>query len=155
TPACRARQMQEVLTKIADIKNPVVFGGDLNTFGGEGQPTTIESLLLSKITDWQYIVRKVLGRLLPYSGWVFTTASVINWLRLKDDPTGANIPLLMPNPERGLFDAVENHVFADGGRFDFRGDPTRTINGTSKTLANSNQRDSKGFKTSSSVVRAI
>ena len=155
SPECRAAQMKEVMAKIADIKNPVVFGGDLNTFGGEGRPTTIESLLLGKITDWQYIARKVAGRLLPYAGWVFTTADVVNWVRLKDDPTGVNIPLLLPNRERGLFDAVENHTFADGAKFDFRGDDQRTVNGTSKTLANSNQRDAKGFKTTSSLVRSL
>jgi endonuclease/exonuclease/phosphatase family metal-dependent hydrolase len=153
SPECRARQMKEVLGKLGDIKNPVVFGGDLNTFGGDGRPTTIESLLASKIGDWKWITRKVIGRLAPYSGWVFTTLDVINWVRLKDDPTGANVPLLLPNPERGLFDAVENHVFADGTRFDFRGDASRTVNGTAKTLANSNQRDGKGFKTSSSLER--
>jgi hypothetical protein len=133
----------------------VIFGGDLNTFGGDGRPTTIQRLLLGKIGDWQYVTRKVIGRLAPYSGWVFTTSDVINWVRLIDDPTASDIPLLLPNPERGLFDAVEDHVFADGGRFDFRGDDERTVNGTRKTLANSNQRDAKGFKTTSSVVRPI
>src|SRR6185503_3373307 len=31
----------------------------------------------------------------------------------------------------------------------------RTVNGTAKTLANSNQRDSKGFKTTSSLARTL
>jgi endonuclease/exonuclease/phosphatase family metal-dependent hydrolase len=155
TPQCRGKQMKEIMALIADIKNPVVFGGDLNTFGGDGRPTTIERLLLGKVSDWQWIARQVIGRLSPYAGWVFTTFDVINWVRLKDDPTGINIPLLLPNPERGLFDAVENHMFADGARFDFRGDKTRTVNGTGKTLANSNQRDSKGFKTTSSLHRTL
>lgn len=155
SPECRAKQMQEVMQLIGDVKNPVVFGGDLNTFGGDGRPTTIEGLLLGKITDWQWIARQLIGRLSPYAGWVFTAADIINWVRLKDDPTGVNIPLLLPNRERGLFDAVENATFADGGRFDFRGDSTRTVNGTAKTLANSNQRDSKGFKTTSSLARTL
>jgi len=155
SPACRAKQMAEVMAKIAEIKNPVVFGGDLNTFGSDGRPTTIESLLRNRVTDWQYITRKVLGRLLPYSGWVFTAADIINWVRLKDDPTGVNVPLLLPNPEKGLFDTVEKTTFADGAKFDFRGDHTRTVNATGKTLANSNQRDDKGFKTTSSLARTI
>jgi hypothetical protein len=86
---------------------------------------------------------------------VFNVSSAVNFVRLKDDPTGVNVPLLLPNPEKGLFDAVERHVFADFGRFDFRGDETRTVNGTAKTLANSNQRDAKGFKTTSSLQRTI
>jgi endonuclease/exonuclease/phosphatase family metal-dependent hydrolase len=155
TPECRARQMAEIVAKVKDIKNPVIFGGDLNTLGTDGRPTTIERLLLGKITDWQWIARQAIGRFVPYAGWVFTAADTINWFRLKDDPTGANIPLLMPNPERAVFDAVEDHVFADGARFDFRGDETRTVNGTAKTLANSNQRDTKGFKTTHSLHRTI
>ena len=155
SPDCRARQMREVMTAIAGVQNPVIFGGDLNTFGGDGRPTTIERLLRNKVTDWQWIARKAIGRLSPYAGWVFTTADIINWVRLKDDPTGADIPLLLPNPERGLFDAVEDQAFADGARFDFRGDSARTVNGTAKTLANSNQRDSKGFKTTSSLHRTL
>lgn len=155
SPACRAKQMEEIMRLIGDRKNPVVLAGDLNSFGGDNRPTTIERLLLGKITDWQWIARQLLGRLSPYAGWVFTTADIINWVRLKDDPTGVNIPLLLPNQERGLFDAVEDHVFADGGRFDFRGDSARTINGTGKTLANSNQRDGKGFKTTSSLHRPL
>jgi endonuclease/exonuclease/phosphatase family metal-dependent hydrolase len=155
SPSCRARQMKEVLELIKDIKNPVVFGGDLNTFGGDGRPTTIESLLKSKFGNWQWIARQAIGRLAPYSGWVFTSLDIINWVRLKDDPTGINIPLFLPNPERGLFDAVENVTFDDFARFDFRGDSKRTVNGTAKTLANSNQRDSKGFKTTSSLQRTL
>jgi hypothetical protein len=62
---------------------------------------------------------------------------------------------LLPNAERGLFDAIENHRFADGGVFDFRGDETRTVNGTKKTLANSNQRDDKGFKTTFAFQRTF
>ena len=154
-PECRARQMKEVMAKIADVKNPVLFGGDLNTFGTDGKPTTIEGLIAAKIFNWQWIARQVASRLVPYAGWVFTAADVINWVRLRDDPTGVNIPVLLPNPERGMFDAVENQHFADGGVFDFRGDKTRTINGTGKTLANSNQRDDKGFKTSSSLERTL
>jgi endonuclease/exonuclease/phosphatase family metal-dependent hydrolase len=155
SPECRAKQMKEVMAKIADIKNPVVFGGDLNTFGSDGRPTTVESLLKSKLGNWQWIARQAVGRLVPYSGWVFTSLDAINWVRLKDDPTGVNIPLFLPNPERGLFDAVEHTTLASGATFDFRGDSTRTVNGTAKTLANSNQRDSKGFKTTSSLERTI
>ncbi len=151
--SCRAKQMKEIMAKVADIKNPIVFGGDLNTFGGDGRPTTVESLLLARFGNWQYITRKLIGRLSPYAGWVFTTLDIINWVRLKDDPTGINIPIFLPNPERGLFDAVENAVFADAARMDFRGDKKRTVNGTEKTLANSNQRDSKGFKTTHGLTR--
>jgi hypothetical protein len=110
---------------------------------------------MARFGNPEWVAKQVITRLVPYSGWVFTASSVVNFVRTKDDPTGVNIPLLLPNPERGLFDAVEDHVFADFARFDFRGDESRTVNGTGRTLANSNQRDTKGFKTTSALARTI
>ena len=55
----------------------------------------------------------------------------------------------------GLFQAVEDTCMQADGAFDFRGDSVRTVNGTEKTLANSNQRDTKGFKTSSAFERDL
>ena len=61
------------------------------------------------------------------------------------DPTSANIPGLSANLERGFFTTLEQFRFADGKAIDFRGVPARTVNGKSGTLADSNQRLSKGF----------
>jgi endonuclease/exonuclease/phosphatase family protein len=155
TPQCRREQMKEVLEQLEGIENPVILAGDLNTVGTDGRPMTVERLLLGRFHDPQWIFQQMVGRLLPYSGWAFMARDAFNWIRLKDDPTGLSIPLLLPNPERGLFDAVEGFAFADGGRFDFRGDSSRTVNGTEKTLANSNQRDGKGFKTSFAFTRDL
>jgi hypothetical protein len=47
--------------------------------------------------------------------------------------------------ERGFFSTLEKFRFADGKAIDFRGVETRTTNGTAGTLADSNQRQSKGF----------
>jgi hypothetical protein len=44
-----------------------------------------------------------------------------------------------------LFSVLEDFRFQDGYAFDFRGNKERTINGTEGTLANSNQRDMKGW----------
>lgn len=155
TPKCRAAEMREVLSRLRDIKNPVVLAGDLNSLGTDGRPMTIERLLFARFHDPEWIAKQILGRLVPYSGWAFTMRDVFNWVRLKDDPTGIDIPFLLPNAERGLFDAVEGFSFADGGRFDFRGDTSRTVNETAKTLANSNQRDAKGFKTTFGFARTL
>jgi hypothetical protein len=100
-------------------------------------------------------MEQVVKRLLPYSGWGFTVRDAVNTFRVKDDPTGVNIPLLLPNPEKGLFSRVERFRFSDGATFDFRGDGSRTVNGTARTLANSNQRDTKGFKTTSALSTPI
>jgi endonuclease/exonuclease/phosphatase family metal-dependent hydrolase len=155
TPSCRRGQMLEALAHLGDAKNPVILAGDLNTVGTDGRPMTVERLLLSRFADPEWIARQLLGRLSPYVGWAFLARDVLNWFRLKDDPTGVHIPFLLPNEERGLFDAVEDFAFPDGGRFDFRGDKSRTVNGTAKTLANSNQRDKKGFKTTFAFARTL
>ncbi len=153
TPACRKNQMKEVLSHLEHINNPVIMAGDLNSVGTDGRPMTVPRLLLSRFHDPQWIAKQIAGRLAPYSGWAFTARDIVNWIRVKDDPTGIHIPLLLPNEEKGLFDAVEQHRFADGGVFDFRGDERRTTNQTARTLANSNQRDAKGFKTSFAFQR--
>jgi hypothetical protein len=54
-----------------------------------------------------------------------------------------------------MFSMLEDFRFRDGGAFDFRGNKNRTINGTENTLANSNQRDMKGFSTTYEFERAL
>ena len=93
-----------------------------NSLGSDGRPMTLRRLLLDRFGDPGWVARQLAGRFIPYSGWAFTARDVINWVRLRDDPTGIHIPILLPNPERGLFDAIEGAQFADGGRFDFRGE---------------------------------
>jgi hypothetical protein len=60
-----------------------------------------------------------------------------------------------PNPEAEMFSVLEEFRFRDGFAFDFRGNEDRTINGTQSTLANSNQRDTKGFTTTYEFERAM
>jgi endonuclease/exonuclease/phosphatase family metal-dependent hydrolase len=155
TAKCRAEQMREALDLVKDRKNPVIVAGDLNSFGGDGRPMTVAKLLKARFGNPEWIARQLVTRLVPYSGWAYNARDAFNWYRLKDDPTGVNIPLLLPNKEKGLFDAVEDFRFADGARFDFRGNSDRSVNGTARTLANSNQRDKKGFKTTSALPRTI
>jgi endonuclease/exonuclease/phosphatase family metal-dependent hydrolase len=153
TPKCRADSAKETLQQVKDRQNPVVFAGDFNTFGTDGRPMTVERLLFARFKDPAWITRQLTGRLIPYAGWAWMIDSAINWIRKLHDPTGVNIPLFLPNPERGFFDNVENFVFPDGTRFDFRGDKDRTVNATKKTLANSNQRAAKGFAPSNALQR--
>ena len=66
-----------------------------------------------------------------------------------------DIASLFSNPVEPLFTMIQKYRFDDGGAFDFRGDKNRSINGKDKELANSNQRDLVGFKTTFSVKRPI
>jgi hypothetical protein len=79
----------------------------------------------------------------------------LNTAKNQDDPTAMNIPLAGPNPEAEMFDVLEDFHFRDGDSFDFRGNENRTINGTQNTLANSNQRDTKGFATTYEFERTM
>jgi hypothetical protein len=77
----------------------------------------------------------------------------LNYFKNFNDPTATDIKIIGNNKEAALFNDVEKFQFADGGRFDFRGDSSRTINGTSGRLANSNQRAKKGFVYTFSLPR--
>jgi hypothetical protein len=77
------------------------------------------------------------------------------WLINQDDPTSGGFPIIAPNPEGALFEDLERFRFDDGKAFDFRGDSTRTTNGTEGTLANSNPRDTMGFVTTYELRRTI
>jgi endonuclease/exonuclease/phosphatase family metal-dependent hydrolase len=66
-----------------------------------------------------------------------------------------DIAALFSNPVKPLFTMIRDYRFDDGGAFDFRGDKNRSINGKDQELANSNQRDLIGFKTTFSVKRPL
>ncbi len=144
TPACRRDQMDEILKKIEKTKNPVLMAGDLNTSGTDGRPMTLSKLLFSRFEDPEFYLKQLTSRLaIPYAGWGWLAFDVFKWFKKLDDPTS------LFNPEHKLFDRVK-----DAG-FDFRGEKLRTGNGTEKTLANSNERDGKGFKTTFAAERTF
>ncbi|MBV9679170.1 MAG: hypothetical protein JO185_22735 [Acidobacteriaceae bacterium] len=69
------------------------------------------------------------------------------------DPTRRDLPVLANNREYGLFDTLRKFQFHDGTAFDFSGYKQWTVNRTSGTLANSNQRAAKGFTYTFSLPR--
>jgi hypothetical protein len=79
-----------------------------------------------------------------YSG--AKAAMSLSGIQYRIDPTSANIPGASANLERAFFTSLEKFRFADGKAIDFRGISERTVNGSSGTLADSNQRQGKGFK---------
>jgi acetylornithine deacetylase/succinyl-diaminopimelate desuccinylase-like protein len=85
TPECRAEQMEEVLSHLKGVTNPVILAGDLNTFGSDGRPMTVERLLLSRFGNPEWVAKQVITRLVPYSGLVFNVSSVVNFIRLKGE----------------------------------------------------------------------
>jgi endonuclease/exonuclease/phosphatase family metal-dependent hydrolase len=146
-PKVRRQQMQELLNEVHEVRNPVVIGGDLNTTGSDGSPTSVANMLYKRYGSTDFWTTKgvqwATGVGIVYSA--SKTTRKLAGYQYRVDPTSANIPGLSANLERGLFSTVEDFRFADGKAFDFRGMPERAVNGSSGTLADSNQRLSKGF----------
>jgi hypothetical protein len=154
TTDCRRLEIQEILNLplVKNKPNPVILGGDWNTFGGDGRPLTFLKVLASKFKP-EAILQRVITRFVPFSNFAFTARDIGNKIRTFDDPTVRDIWFLLPNEEGKLFDFIKNYRFGDLAAFDHRpenddgskGDLDRTINGTGKNLANSNQRQLAKF----------
>ncbi|HEX5736675.1 MAG TPA: endonuclease/exonuclease/phosphatase family protein [Blastocatellia bacterium] len=153
-PSERRRQMQEVLSLIKEIDGPVVLAGDMNTTGSSLKPTTFTNELSKRVRNLNFWASQTIKAFTPFGlAFDFTVASAL-FAHTAADPTASGIYLLGPNKEAELFRDIERFRFRDGFAFDFRGDPERTINRTSGTLANSNQRArKKGFISTHAMKR--
>jgi endonuclease/exonuclease/phosphatase family metal-dependent hydrolase len=136
TPDCRRRQMEDLLATLHGAPGAVVLGGDLNTSGADGTPTSLQYEVMKRITDRRFWARSALQWFSPAA---VSTAVLwpVNYLKNFRDPTAMSIPVVAPNSERALFRLLRSFRFADGGSFDF---------GASATLGNSNERSWKGFR---------
>jgi hypothetical protein len=154
-PKIRCKQMEELLVLLRDIRNPVIIAGDLNTTGSDSSPTSIKKQIYQRLGSAEFWVTTGIKYATGY-GLIYEVAKMsLNTLKNQDDPTARNIPFVGPNPEEHMFSMLEDFRFRDGLAFDFRGNKNRTINRTENTLANSNQRDSKGFATTYEFERAL
>lgn len=145
-PSERRRQLQETLSLIKNIPGPVVLAGDLNTLGTSTRPTSIRNEMMRRIRSANFWSRQAIKAFIPFGLAFDFMIEAVSFARTGPDPTSKGVFLLAPNKELGFFKDVERFRFADGFAFDFRGDRSRTVNGTKGTLANSNQRaTSKGF----------
>ena len=146
-PKVRRQQMEELLNTVKDAHNPVVIGGDMNTTGSDATPTSVENMLYKRYGSLDFWVTKgvqwTTGVGMVYSG--AKAALKLSGIQYRIDPTSANIPGLSENLERRFFSSLENFRISDGTAIDFRGVPERTVNNTSGTLADSNQRGGPGF----------
>jgi endonuclease/exonuclease/phosphatase family metal-dependent hydrolase len=153
-PLAREAQMREILSYIRKIKNPVIVMGDFNAAGTDISPTSatrVASRLAKNPSTW---VNAAITFLTPY-GPINLARNTTNITRGLQNPLARHIPLVGPNPVYPMFHMIRSFRFDDGSSFDFRGDSERSINGKSQQLANSNQRDFKGFKTTFQVRRPI
>lgn len=156
SPKGRAAQISEILyAYIKKIKNPVIVAGDFNSSDQDMSPTSstrVAKNYAKNPTNW---LSAAVSYVVPQALIINTSRFASNVTKNFQDPTATNVPIIFPNSQRKMFDTIKNYRFEDGGTFDFRGDENRSINGNRGTLANSNHRDFKGFKTSFSVKQPI
>jgi endonuclease/exonuclease/phosphatase family metal-dependent hydrolase len=154
-PECRERQMLEILSYIKDIKNPVIMLGDFNAAPTDISPTSITRTVKRTVknpTNWLSLGIRAVA---PEALLINATRAASTVTKNFQDPLASNIKIVAPNPLKGLFTMIEDYRFSDGGAFDFRGDAERSVGNKNETLANSNQRDFKGFVTSFQLRRPI
>ncbi len=150
-PGRRREQMEEVLSYLWAIKTPLIMAGDFNTSQGDNTPTSIKRAITNRIGSGEYWAGKGFAEA---TGLGLLTGA-LNFYKNIHDPTARNVPVVARNPEEPLFRKLESFRFQDGGSFDFRGDSGRSANGMKGTLANSNQRASKGFAATYGTERSF
>jgi len=115
-PKVRRQQMQELLNEVHEVRNPVVIGGDLNTTGSDGSPTSVANMLYKRYGSTDFWTTKgvqwATGVGIVYSA--SKTTPKLAGYQYRVDPTSGNIPGLSAKLERGLFSTVEDFRFADG-----------------------------------------
>lgn len=154
-PQDRDAQMAEILSHLRDIPHTVVMAGDHNTSRADLSPTSTKRVLTRTSTDSQTWLSVGMNVLMAVPVVVNSSRIVLNNLKNLHSPLAPHIPVVLPNKSLGLFQRVEAFRFADGGRFDFRGDRDRSINRSAAKLANSNEKAIKGHTPTFSVKRPI
>jgi endonuclease/exonuclease/phosphatase family metal-dependent hydrolase len=143
-PACRTKQMDALLTQIKEVGHPLIMGGDLNTTGSDGTPTSIRREILNRVKNYEFWVTQALKWGTPAS-LPLTIITPVKYFKNYLDPTSVHFPVFAANKESILFRHVERFRFADQNAFDFRGELERSLNDKERTLGNSNERALKGF----------
>lgn len=146
-PEVRNAQLEEILLAIRDVPHPVILAGDMNTTSSDSTPTSIKREITKRLGSASFWAKEGIKAATGVGLVVTAPISAYGYFKKYRDPTARSIPLFAENKEAKFFDTLEDFRFADGGKFDFRGESDRATNGRSGTLANSNERASKGFAT--------
>jgi len=154
-PKERRQQMAEILAAVKPLRHPVVIAGDMNTSGGNSEPTSLKREVFRRLGSKTYWTHTGIKYATGF-GLLYDLASGgLNYFKNSQDPTAENVPLLAPNPEEAFFEMLEDFRSEDGTVFDFRGVDARTVTGHGDTLGDSNERDEKGFRVTFEVARTF
>ncbi len=154
-PKERREQMEEILAAVKPLRHPVVIAGDMNTSGGNSEPTSLKRELFRRLGSKTFWANEGIKYATGFGLLYDVAQGGLNFFKNSQDPTAENVPLLAPNPEEALFEMLEDFRFEDGTVFDFRGVDTRTVTGYGDTLGDSNERDEKGFRVTFEVERTF
>lgn len=156
-PRNRRKQMEELLRQVRGIHHPIIVAGDMNTSDRDATPITVGRLFKRHFGNAKWWasegVKEGLTYTTPFGLLYQATVGTTGFVRKLEDPTGHSIPIVAQNSEAKLFDLVQQFRFDDGMTFDFRGDRSRTANGHSGRLADSNERGLKGFEPTEELNR--
>ena len=155
-PNDRAKQMKDLLSKIKDIKKPVILAGNLNTSTYNHQPKGVKNMVVNKFSDPDALADTAFFLLVPVGmvlAWV--VRPVFDIFRKVNDPTVISIPILSPNREKKMFNAIRKFEFEDGYKFDFRGNAETSVSNSSKMFSSSNERGKKGYITTYKTKRNL
>lgn len=146
-PQGRYKQVQYLFENIKYKTCPVVLTGDFNTSTTDSAPTSFKKEIVKRLKDKDFIARQVAFAAIPGAPIAGSLAAIaLSKAFQYKDPAFVNIPVLFPNHERKLFKCIKDFKFVDGRGFDTRGDSKRSSNGKRGFLANSNERQLKGFE---------
>jgi endonuclease/exonuclease/phosphatase family metal-dependent hydrolase len=151
----REEQLAEILKQIREIPHTVIMAGDFNSSSQDMSPTSTFRVLHRTSTDPQTWLGVGLNLVMQAATVANASRALVNHAKNLHDPLAPNIPIVFPNKKRKLITDVRDFRFSDGGCFDFRGDRDRSINRSTATLANSNQRAFKGLTPTFRVQRPI
>ena len=154
-PKDRRIEMEELLNKIKSTRGTLVIAGDLNTTGSKSMPRSTLDTVKAKFGTTEYAAQTALKYATGIGIYQSIGTMAFKNIRFQGDPTASGVKFLAENPERKLFESVEDFRFADGTAIDFRGVKERTRPPTAGTLADSNQRAGKGFTTTFQFARTF
>lgn len=151
----RVAQIAETLSHIIHIKNPIILAGDFNSAPGDLSPTSIRRELRNAAGDPTFWFDRAVQYLSPQSLFLIPARFLSNITKNFQNPTARHIPVIAPNKTKEIFKLIEHYRFYDTFTFDFRGNRGRSVGGKTGLLANSNQRDRVGYKTTFTTDRTI
>ncbi|MFT5124385.1 MAG: endonuclease/exonuclease/phosphatase family metal-dependent hydrolase [Kiritimatiellia bacterium] len=154
-PKARDAQIQEILGYIKDIPHPVIMAGDFNSAPSDISKTSVLKVARHTLANPRIYLSLALNVATTFGTFFSEGRWLFNATKNYHSPLAADIPVIAPNPIRPMFDHIEAFRFRDGQRFDWAGNREHSINGASRALANSNQRDIKGHVTSFTVRRPL